>query len=163
MLRALRRISDKNLFVVGSGVPKDFRDVPRPIAIVDEQTVSLSLEFAMSAKQGFRRRPLKEGPCLGVDGRAQKIICGGVADVELDRGIEPDQLHQIGFEECPVLEWRLRLERICAQFLHRAKRRDTETDLLREAELEQNKKETTKTKTEFSQEIHMPRSRLKLS
>jgi hypothetical protein len=48
--------------------------VPRAVAIVDEQTVSLSLEFAMGAKQGFRRRPLKEGPCLSVDGRAQKII-----------------------------------------------------------------------------------------
>ena len=32
MLGARCRISDKNLFVVGSGVPKDFRDVPRPIA-----------------------------------------------------------------------------------------------------------------------------------
>jgi hypothetical protein len=55
MLRALRRISDKDLFVVGRGVPEDFRDVPRAIAIVDDQTVSLSLEFAMSAKQSFRR------------------------------------------------------------------------------------------------------------
>src|ERR1035437_2919731 len=45
-------------------IPKDFRDVPRPIAIVDDQTVSLSLESAMSAKQGFRRWPLKERPCL---------------------------------------------------------------------------------------------------
>ena len=40
MLRAHCRISDKDLFVFGGGVPKDSRDVPRPIAVVDEQTVS---------------------------------------------------------------------------------------------------------------------------
>jgi len=117
----------------------------------------------MGAKQRFPRWPLKKAAGLGVDRRAQKIVCGGVADIDLDRGIEPDQIDQIGFEECPVLEWRLRLERICAQFLHRTQRRDAETDLLREPELQQNKKETTKTKMAFSQEIHRLHSQLELS
>ena len=57
----------------------------------------------MGAKQRFRRWPLKEGPCLGVYGRTQKIVRSGVADVELDRGIELDQLHQIRFEESSLL------------------------------------------------------------
>jgi hypothetical protein len=85
MLGTLRRIGHKHLFVVGRGIPKDSRDVPRAIAIVNNQTVTLSLEFAMSAKQGFRRWPLKEGACLGVYGCTQKIIGSCVADVELDR------------------------------------------------------------------------------
>ncbi len=93
MIGACCRISDENLFVVRRGIPEDFRDVPRPVAIVDKQTVSLSLEFAMGAKQCFRRWPLEKGPRLGVNGRTQKIVRGGVADVELDRGIELDQLH----------------------------------------------------------------------
>ena len=146
MLGARCRISDKNLFVVGRGVPEDFRDVPRAIAVVDDQTVSLSLEFAMGAKQCLLRWPLKEGACLGVDGRAQKIVRGRVADVELDRGIEVDQLHQIGFEESSLLRRWLCHERFCPQLLHRTQRRDTETGLLCEAELQQNKKDTTKTK-----------------
>jgi hypothetical protein len=62
-----------------------------------------------------------------------------------------------------VLGWRLRLERICAQLLYRTQRSDTETDLLREPKLQQNKKETTKTKMKFSQEIHMTHSRLQRS
>src|ERR1700722_20132330 len=161
MLRARRWISDKDLFVVGSGIPKDFRDVPRPIAIVDDQTVSLSLEFAMGAKQGVRRCLLQERPCLSVYGGTQKIVRGRVADVELNCGIELDQLHQIGFEEGSGLGWRLGLERISPQLLHRTQGRDTETDLLSEPELQQDKKENTKTKVKLSQEIHMTHSRPK--
>ena len=100
----------------------------------------------MSAKQGFRRWPLKERPCLSVYGGTQKIVRGRVADVELDRGIEVDQLHQIGFEESSLLRRWLCHERFCPQLLHRTQRRDTETGLLCEAELQQNKKDTTKTK-----------------
>ena len=119
MSGALCRISHKNLFVVRRGIPKDFRDVPRAVAIVDDQTVSLRLEFAMDAKQCFRRWPLQESPCLRVDGRTQKIVRGGIADVGLDRGIELDQLHQIRFEEGSLLVWGLFLERFRAQLLHR--------------------------------------------
>jgi hypothetical protein len=163
MLGALCRISDKTFFVVGRGVSEDFRDVPRAIAIVDEQTVSLSLEFAMSAKQRFRCWPFEKGPLLGENGRTQKIVRSGVADVELDRGIVLDQLHQIRFEESPLLAWWLLLERFCTQLLHRAQRCDTEADFLCEAELQQSKKETTKTKMEFSQEIHVLHLQLKRS
>jgi hypothetical protein len=51
--------------------------------------------------------------------------------------------------------WWLFLERFCAQLLHRTQRRDMEADLLREAELQQNKKETTQTKLELFQGIHI--------
>ena len=115
------------------------------------------LKFAMGAKQGFRRWPLKEGPCLSVYGRPKKIVCSGIADVELDRGIEFDQLHQIRAEEGSLLVWWLLLERLCAQLLHRTQRCDMEADLLREAELQQSKKKTTKAKMETLQEIHMSR------
>ena len=73
----------------------------------------------MGAKQCFCRGPLKEGPRLGVHGSTQKIVRGGVADVELDRGIEFDQFHQLRFAEASLLAWRLRLERLCAQLRHR--------------------------------------------
>jgi hypothetical protein len=123
---------------------------------MDDQTISVSLEFAVSAKQCFSRWTLKKGARLGVDGRAEKIIRGSVTDVELDAWIECDQLHQIDFAKSSLLVWRLRLERFCAQFLNLAQRRDAEADLLREAERQQSEKESTRTEIEFSQKIHLP-------
>ena len=72
----------------------------------------------MGTKQGVRRWPLKERPCLRVYQGTQKIVRGRVADVELDCGIELDQLHQIRFEESPLLVRWLLLERFSAQLLH---------------------------------------------
>jgi hypothetical protein len=50
---------------------------------------------------------------------------------------------------------RLRLERFCAQLLDWTKRRNAETDLLREADLQQKKKKSTVMETGDSQEIHL--------
>ena len=57
----------------------------------------------MGAKKCFCRWPLQERPCLGVYGRTQKIVRSRVADVELDRRIELDLLHQIRVEERSLL------------------------------------------------------------
>src|SRR5580658_1340837 len=118
MLGSRRRIGDKNLLILRYRIPENLGDIPRPVAIMDDQPVSLSLEFAMGAKQGFRRRPLKKGPRLRIYGRTQEIIGGGIADVELDGWVEFHQFDKIGFEKGPFLARRLRSERLCTQFFH---------------------------------------------
>jgi hypothetical protein len=134
-------------------IPKDFCDIPRAVTIVNNQAISTSFEFAMGAKHRFRRRPLKESPRLGVYRGPQKIVRGGVPDVELDSGIKFDEFHQIRRTEGPLLVWRLGFERLCAQLLHRLQRRDMEADLLRNAGLQQNKK-TAKANAELEQRLH---------
>src|ERR1022692_2824820 len=94
----------------------------------------------MGTEQCFRRGPLKEGTRLGVHGGTQKIVGGGVTYVELDRGIEFDQFHQVRFAEASLLARRLRLKCLCAQLLQRMQRCDTEANFLRETELQQQGK-----------------------
>jgi hypothetical protein len=114
MLGACCRISNKNPFILGHGLPEDFRDVPRAVAIMNHQSVSLSFKFTLSAKQCFRRRPLKECSRLGIYGCSEKIVRGGVADVELDRGIKLYQFHQIGLKKSTLFLWWLFPDCLCA-------------------------------------------------
>ena len=119
---------------------------------MDNQAVALRLELAMGADESLGRGPLQKCARLRVNGRAEKVVGGGIADVEFDGGIERDQFNQIGLEKCPLLARRLLFERLCAQFLYRTKRRDVEADLLREDRWQQ-KEETTEMKKADSQEI----------
>jgi hypothetical protein len=60
---------------------------------------------------------LQEGTRLSVNGSAQKIVSGGVADVELDGGIELDEFDEFGWAEGTLLGGRLGGERFAAKFL----------------------------------------------
>ena len=86
-----------------------------PVAVVDDQAVSLGLELLIGADQRFRSRALKKCARLGIQRSSQKIIRSRVTHVELDRGIELDQLHQFRLAETSLLLWRLLLERLRAQ------------------------------------------------
>ena len=68
------------------------------------------------------------------------MLVVALTDVELDRGIEFDQFHQLRYAKGSLLAWRVRLERLGAQLLDRMQRCDTEAGLLREAEVQQQKK-----------------------
>src|ERR1700677_2192477 len=131
-------VGDKNLLIIWRGFPEYFGHVPGAVAVVDDQAVSLSLELMMGAEERFRSRALKKRPRLGIQGSTQKIICGSVTHVELDCGIEFDQLHQLRLAESSLLLWRLRFERLGAQLIDRMQRLDTEANLLRDAELQQS-------------------------
>src|SRR5713226_9441452 len=73
VLGALGGIGDEYLFVVGGCFPENFRDIPRTVAVVDDQAVSVGLEGAMGAKQRLRRRLLQKRPRFGIHRRAQKV------------------------------------------------------------------------------------------
>src|ERR1700726_984043 len=50
---------------------------------------------------------MQEGTCLGIDRRAQKIIGGGIANIELDSAIELGEFEEIGFAKFAGFDWRV--------------------------------------------------------
>jgi hypothetical protein len=110
---------------------------------VNDEAVALCFELAMGADEGLGRGPLEKCARLGVEGRAEKVVRCGIADVELDGGIEGDEFDEVGFEKCALFDGRMLLESFGAKFLHRTQGRDVEADLLREGGLQQNEEETT--------------------
>ncbi len=82
---------------------------------VDQQPVSLLPEGAMRAQQRLRRRPLQKRPSLRVQRRAHEVVVGGVTDIELDRRIKFDQLHQLRPAKFTALVRRLGLQRLFPQ------------------------------------------------
>src|SRR5579872_1060015 len=82
--RSLAGVGDENALIRRCAIPKHFGYIPRSVRIVDQQPVTHTFELAMCAHQRFRRRTLKESPGLGIKNRLQKIVCRGVADVQLD-------------------------------------------------------------------------------
>ena len=61
----------------------------------------------MRAQQGFGGGALHEGARLRVDGRAEKIVGGGVANVELDGGVELGEFDEIGLAKVAGFDRRL--------------------------------------------------------
>ena len=53
----------------------------------------------MGLRQGLRRRALQEGAGGGVERRAEEVVRRGVADVELDGGVEGRQVDEVGLAE----------------------------------------------------------------
>src|SRR5437868_15526766 len=81
------------------GIVKELGDVPGAIGVVDQQAVAALLEPLMSAQESLGGGTLEKGPGRGVQRRAEEIIGGGVADIELDGGVKLRQVDQIGLEE----------------------------------------------------------------
>ena len=59
---------------------------------MDDEAVAERFEFVICANEGFGRGALEKCARLGVDRRAEEVVGGGVTDVELDGGIEGDEL-----------------------------------------------------------------------
>src|SRR3989441_6822970 len=93
--RALRGIGDEDVAFGRSGFPENFCDVPRTIGIVDQKAISPSAQGAVGAKKSFGGAPLEKCPGLRVDGCAEEVVAGGVANVEANRGVERGKVHQI--------------------------------------------------------------------
>src|ERR1051326_2602969 len=121
-----RGIGDE-LVLGGRGrVPEHLGHVPGPVGIVDQETEPLRPELPVGPYHRLRGRALHERPRLAVERRAQEVPRGGVADVEPDGGVEPDQLDQVRFAELPGLGRRRGRERLPPELLHRAGRHDPE-------------------------------------
>src|SRR5262249_15573508 len=81
------------------GIPKDFRDIPRTVAVVNEEAVAERLEFAESAQERFRGGALQERTGLRVDSHAEGIMSRGVTDVEMNSRIQFRKFDKIGLAE----------------------------------------------------------------
>ena len=90
----------------------------------------MRLQALIGANDGLGRGPLQEGARLCVHGSSEKVVGGGVADVELDGGIELDHLDEVGGAKSSLLLQRLGLEGLDAQFVDRPQRCDVKADLL---------------------------------
>src|SRR5579884_2239407 len=96
MARAFFRVGNEGLFVWGSGVPEDFGDIPGPVGVVDKQAESAGFELLRRTSQCFRGRFLQEGFGLLVNRRTEKVVRGGVADIEPDFRIERGEIDKLG-------------------------------------------------------------------
>src|SRR5579863_1577566 len=130
MFRSLCRVGDKLLLVVRRRIPKDFGHIPGTISVVNDQAVSLLLEFVIGEHERLRGRPLKKSPRLRVKRRTQKIVGARVPDIQFYGWIELHKFNQVRMPERPFFRRRRGLERLRAQFFHRPQRRNAETHLL---------------------------------
>src|SRR5208283_2095200 len=89
---AFGRISDEDAAFGWRGVPENFGDVPGAVGVVDEDAVAERLEFAKNAEEGFGGGTLKESAGLGIDGRGEEIVGMRITDIQVERGIESDEL-----------------------------------------------------------------------
>src|SRR5437879_3007166 len=80
----LSGIGDVDFAFGGSGVPEDFCDIPGTRGVVDQQAVAERLELLLDTQQRFGGGALEKGAGLGIDGRSEKIVRRGVADVEMN-------------------------------------------------------------------------------
>ena len=144
----------QKILLIRRRFPENLCHIPRAIPVVDDQSVPVSLQLAMRAQQSCRRWPLQEGARLRVNRRPEKIVRGGVTDVELDGRIERRRLHKIGFTKGSRLVRRPRLQRFRTQLRNGSKRSDAEADLLRKTSLQQQ--QTTRREVSSAAENFIP-------
>ncbi len=87
----------------GRRVPKDLRHMPRPVGIVDQETVADRPEDPCSPHEREGGGTLEE--CMGrrVEDATEKVVGRRVSNVEPDRRIEHCRFHQIGRDERATL------------------------------------------------------------
>src|SRR2546425_9753236 len=105
--RSLLGIGYEDLLVFRRCVPKDFRHIPRPITIVNDETVTLLSQRLIHAHQCFGSRTLQECARLLVNRPPQKVVLRRITNIELDRWIEFNELDQVGRTKWTSFLWRL--------------------------------------------------------
>jgi hypothetical protein len=85
---------------------------------VDQYAVSVPREFSVRSHQRFGCGPLEKSARLRVQGRGQEVVCGRVADIQLDPRLKRGKLHQIRRQEIAVFLGWLDCQRFPAEFLY---------------------------------------------
>jgi hypothetical protein len=88
------------------------------------------VQLSVGADKRLGGRTLQERSRLAVERRAHKVVARCVVNIELNRGIELDQLHQLGLAKGSRLGGRLRRQCYRSQLGHRMQRLDLERLLL---------------------------------
>ena len=93
---------------------------------MDQEAVAHFFEFFVSAEESFGGGALHEGARFGIDGRAEEIVGSGVANVELDGGIELGEFDEIGFAKVAGFDGRLGGESFGSELVDAVERSDAE-------------------------------------
>ena len=93
---------------------------------MNEQAVAEGFETKKCVHEGFGCGTLEEGAGLRVDGRAEEIVGGGVANVEMNVGAQGCELDEVGLAELAVLVRRRSRQGFVAKLVYRARRSDLE-------------------------------------
>src|SRR6266571_6467038 len=107
MSRTLLGIGDEDLLVFRRCIPEDFRYLPRPISVVNNQTITLLPQRLIHAHQRVGSRTLHECARLLVNRPSQKVVLRRITNIELDRWIEFNELNQVGRTKWTSFLWRL--------------------------------------------------------
>src|SRR6185295_3092225 len=127
--RALSRISHE-LFLVGRrSVPEDLRHRPRPIPVVNDQSVAFLSQRFVRAHESFGGGALKKRASFFVDRPPEKVVRTCVANVELDASIEFDELDEIRLSERAGFFRRLLSSYSLSEGQDREKERTLESEL----------------------------------
>lgn len=94
--RPPRGIRDERATLRRYGFPKELRDPPRTVAVVEKKSESVGFEPRAYAQEGFGGRALQEHATFRVDGDAEEIAVGRVAHVEPDARIETGHVDEFG-------------------------------------------------------------------
>ena len=78
---------DKMFLGFRSGIPEHFRNRPRPVCIVNDEAVPVQSKFFMNAHQRLGRRTPQKSPRPVIEGGADKVVVGRIANIELDSSI----------------------------------------------------------------------------
>src|SRR5689334_21431960 len=95
----LRGIGNEDFSFGRRGVPENFGDIPGTVGVVDEQTVAERFELVEDGKESFGGRTLKKGTGLRIDGNAEEVVGCGIANVEVNGGIERGEFDQVRVAE----------------------------------------------------------------
>src|SRR3989442_8937504 len=105
VLGPLRRVGHEVMLGGGSFHPEHARDPPGTVAVEDNERVTILLDCLLDPAKGLGSGSLQERSRLPVNGPAEKVAGRGVADIELNRGIDRGYFDEIGLAEVPSPPW----------------------------------------------------------
>jgi hypothetical protein len=112
--RAAGGVGDELAALGRRDVPERLRDAPRPIRVEDHEPEALRRERAVHAYERFGRGALQERARGRIQLSAGDVVGRRVADVEADRRIERDDLHERGRARGAIVDRRA-VARSCAR------------------------------------------------
>src|SRR5437763_17220545 len=89
---------------------------------MNEQTVTVRLQFLIRARDSLGRGTLHESAGLRIKLRPEKVVSRRVAHLQPDRRIELRQLHEITFAKLTSFIWGVRSEGLLHQVCDRPQR-----------------------------------------
>src|SRR5215471_13293640 len=115
MAGTLAGVGDEDSLVVRCCFPEHLGDIPGTVGIVNEQAVTGLMERPAHCCERLRSRMLQKRASGVVHGSSQKVVAGGVADIELYGRVKRGHVDQIRLEKVARFCWRVICQSLFAQ------------------------------------------------